>query len=129
MPTVASYCTTFLKPEMMHIYRQITGLRGFDTFVIAKERQCAERFPFDDVELQPKVRSNFVRRFWLKYVKREPPIVYRGEYGDDFSKFAELCGAKGIRVTEDDQLDAALAEALSHDGPSCVEIMADAKLI
>ena len=24
VPRVASYCTTFLKPEMLHIYRQVT---------------------------------------------------------------------------------------------------------
>ena len=81
MPTVASYCTTFLKPEMLHIYRQVTGLERFDTFVITKHRQSVEKFPFDDVEMAPDVRSNFVRRFWLKYIKQEPPIVYRGEYG------------------------------------------------
>ncbi len=83
MPTVASYCTTFLKPEMLHIYRQITGLRRYDTFVICKERQSEDLYPMPDggVELAPGVRSNFLRRFWLKYVKREPPIVYRGEYG------------------------------------------------
>ncbi|CAN5409459.1 colanic acid biosynthesis glycosyltransferase WcaL [soil metagenome] len=80
-PVVASYCTTFLKPEMLHIYRQVTGLREFETFVIAKQRQCAEAFPFEDVEIAPPARSNFLRRFWLKYVRREPPIVYRGEYG------------------------------------------------
>lgn len=83
MPTVASYCTTFLKPEMLHIYRQITGLRRYDTFVICKERQCEDLYPMPEggIELAPGVRSNFVRRFWLKYVRREPPIVYRGEYG------------------------------------------------
>ena len=27
-PVVASYCATFLKPEMLHIYRQITALRA-----------------------------------------------------------------------------------------------------
>ena len=81
MPTVASYCTTFLKPEMLHIYRQVTGLSEFDTFVITKHRQSEEKFPFDDIEMAPDVRSNFVRRFWLKYVRHEPPIVYRGEYG------------------------------------------------
>jgi len=81
MPTVASYCTTFLKPEMLHIYRQVTGLRQFDTFVVTRQRQCAEKFPFDDIEMAPGVRSNFLRRFWLKYVRHEPPIVYRGEYG------------------------------------------------
>jgi colanic acid/amylovoran biosynthesis glycosyltransferase len=82
MPTVASYCTTFLKPEMLHIYRQITGLKNWDTVVVTKERKCADRYPMpehDLVELPP-ARSNFLRRFWLKYVKRQPAIVYRGEY-------------------------------------------------
>lgn len=83
MPSVASYCTTFLKPEMLHIYRQITGLQRYDTFVICKERQNEVLFPMPEngVEIAPGVRSNFMRRFWLKYIKREPPIVYRGEYG------------------------------------------------
>lgn len=83
MPTVASYCTTFLKPEMLHIYRQITGLRAWRTFVITKERKCEDLYPMpsDGIELAPTVRSNFIRRFWLKYIKREPAIVYRGEYG------------------------------------------------
>lgn len=82
-PIVASYCTTFLKPEMLHIYRQITGLRRYDTFVICKERQSEDLYPMPQggVELAPGVRSNFLRRFWLKYIRREPPIVYRGEYG------------------------------------------------
>ena len=80
-PVVASYCTTFLKPEMLHIYRQITGLQRVDTFVICRDRRCEDRYPFADVEIKPRVRSNFVRRFWLKYIRREPPIVYRGEYG------------------------------------------------
>lgn len=82
-PVVASYCNTFLKPEMLHIYRQITGLRRWETFVITRERQSEELFPMPPggVEIAPKVRSNFIRRFWLKYIRREPPIVYRGEYG------------------------------------------------
>jgi colanic acid/amylovoran biosynthesis glycosyltransferase len=80
---VASYCTTFLKAEMLHIYRQITGLRRWRTFVLARERKCEDRFPMEPgaVELLPRVRKNFIRRFWLKHVRREPPIVYRGEYG------------------------------------------------
>jgi len=80
-PVVASYCTTFLKPEMLHIYRQVTSLSRFGCFVICKERLEEERYPFADIELKPVVRSQFLRRFWLKYVRREPPIVYRGEYG------------------------------------------------
>ena len=80
-PVVASYCTTFLKPEMLHIYRQITGLREFKTFVVTKNRRSEEKFPFSPIEIAPKPTSNFIRRFWLKHIKNEPPIVYRGEYG------------------------------------------------
>jgi len=80
MPVVASYCTTFLKPEMLHIYRQITGLRAFETFVMTKERRCEEQFPFDAIELLPRPRINFLARFQKKYLLRMEPVFYRGEY-------------------------------------------------
>src|SRR5450432_1610027 len=77
---VASYCTTFLKSEMLHIYRQVTGLREVQTFVMTKKMQNTDRFPFDDIELIPKPTVNPVRHGWLKFIERRPPIVYRGEY-------------------------------------------------
>ena len=79
-PVVASYCTTFLKREMAHIYRQVTGLRTFRTFVMAKTRSNAERYPFDDIELVGQPTKNFLRRFYLKYVRRAEAVVYRGEF-------------------------------------------------
>lgn len=79
-PVVASYCTTFLKPEMLHIYRQVTSLQRFDTFVMTKALQNPELFPFKDIEVIPRPRPNPFRHGWLKYVKRQPPILYRGEY-------------------------------------------------
>ncbi len=80
-PVVASYCTTFLKPEMRHIYRQVSGLRRYDTFVMTRERMCDERFPFAEerIELIPRARKNFIKRFWLKYVMQKAPVYYRGE--------------------------------------------------
>jgi colanic acid/amylovoran biosynthesis glycosyltransferase len=77
---IASYCSSFLKPEMLHIYRQIKALRGADTFVVTKEVQNAEQFPFRDIEIVPKRRTNLLVHGWLKFVERRPPIVYRGEY-------------------------------------------------
>jgi colanic acid/amylovoran biosynthesis glycosyltransferase len=77
---IASYCSSFLKPEMLHIYRQIKALRGVDTFVVTKELQNAEQFPFRDIEIVAKRRTNFLVHGWLKFVERRPPIVYRGEY-------------------------------------------------
>jgi colanic acid/amylovoran biosynthesis glycosyltransferase len=79
-PVVASYCTYFLKAEMQHIYRQITGLVDFETFVITKFRQNADVFPFRDVEKLTPARQGLVRRGYLKYLQRKPALIYRGEY-------------------------------------------------
>lgn len=78
-PIVASYCTTFLKSEMRHIYRQVTGLRRYETFVLTRERACEEQYPFSEIELIPRARKNFIKRFWLKYIRRLPAVYYRGE--------------------------------------------------
>jgi len=64
----------------LHIYRQIKALRGVDTFVVTKEVQNAERFPFRNIEIVPKRRANLLLHGWLKFVERRPPIVYRGEF-------------------------------------------------
>jgi thiamine pyrophosphate-dependent acetolactate synthase large subunit-like protein len=50
-------------------------------------------------------------------------------HNPSFAEYAELCGALGLRVTAADQLEGALAEALAHDGPATVEILADPLLI
>ncbi len=80
MPVVASYCTTFLKPEMLHIYRQVTGLSAWQTFVMTKERLHADRFRFDAVEVLPRPRIDFLSRFHKKYLRRMEAVFYRGEY-------------------------------------------------
>jgi len=77
---VASYCTTFLKPEMLHIYRQVKSLQSYRTFVMTKALQNTDLFPFDDTEVIPEPRMNPLRHGWLKFIERRPPIVYRGEY-------------------------------------------------
>ena len=46
-----------------------------------------------------------------------------------FAAYARLCGGHGHRVTEADDLEAAITEALAHDGPALVEIMTDAELV
>lgn len=79
-PVVASYCTTFLKKEMRHIYRQVAGLQTFRTFVMTKSRENAETYPFADVEVLPRPRINFLARFHKKYIARLEPVFYRGEY-------------------------------------------------
>jgi thiamine pyrophosphate-dependent acetolactate synthase large subunit-like protein len=50
-------------------------------------------------------------------------------HNPDFSRYAEVCEAQGIRVQHADELDDALTAALAHDGPSLVEVMSDADLV
>jgi len=50
-------------------------------------------------------------------------------HNPNFAEYAKLCGALGIRVTNANELDAALAKALKHPGPALVEVMTDAELV
>jgi colanic acid/amylovoran biosynthesis glycosyltransferase len=71
-PVVAFYCATFLKPEMLHIYRQITGLRRVQPAVITQKRENAERFPFDKIDIVARPATHFLRRFWFRQVRDRP---------------------------------------------------------
>jgi colanic acid/amylovoran biosynthesis glycosyltransferase len=71
-PVIACYCPTFLKPEMLHVYRQITALNRCVPIVIAQKRENAGRYPFEAVHIIPKPRTHFLRRFWLRQVRDVP---------------------------------------------------------
>jgi len=78
-PVVANYCATFLKPEMLHIYRQITALERFRPIVIAQKREQAERFPFEPVFVVGKPATHFLRRFWFRTLRHAPWQISRAE--------------------------------------------------
>jgi colanic acid/amylovoran biosynthesis glycosyltransferase len=71
-PVVAFYCATFLKPEMLHIYRQITALGRVCPMVIAQKRENTDRFPFDSISIVARPRTHFLRRFWCRQVRNRP---------------------------------------------------------
>ena len=50
-------------------------------------------------------------------------------HNPNFAEYVNLCGGKGIRVTERGQLNSALAEAREYNGPATVEVMTDALLV
>ena len=50
-------------------------------------------------------------------------------HNPSFAEYAKLCGALGLRVTAADELEDALAEALAHEGPATVQILADPLLV
>ncbi|HEV8422458.1 MAG TPA: colanic acid biosynthesis glycosyltransferase WcaL, partial [Chthoniobacterales bacterium] len=78
-PVVACYCATFLKPEMLHIYRQITALDRFRAVVIAQKRENSDRFPFQPVFVVGKPSFHFLRRFWFRTLREAPWPISRRE--------------------------------------------------
>ena len=78
-PVAAQYVVTFLKPEMLHIYRQISALRAFRPVVFCQKRENAERFPFDPVVILRKPRTHQLRRLVQKQILGRPVTIYRRE--------------------------------------------------
>ena len=88
-PIIACYCATFLKPEMLHIYRQITGLKRCASVVIAQKRENSERYPFEPVHLVPKPRTHVLRRFWFRRLRDQPWQISDAELSELLSVLSE----------------------------------------
>ena len=54
---------------------------------------------------------------------------YYGIRHEGAAAFARLCGANGHKVTDAEDIDTAISEALAVDGPALVEFMTDAELV
>jgi len=64
---------------MLHIYRQISGLRLVRSIVIAQKREHADLFPFEPVDVIGKPATHFLRRFWFRQLLDEPWQISRIE--------------------------------------------------
>lgn len=62
--------------------------------------------------------------------REERHLVWATElHNPDFARYAENCGALGVRVTDRSQLDDAIGRALAHPGPALVDVVSDPKLV
>ena len=57
------------------------------------------------------------------------PVWSTDLHNPDFSKYAENCGALGIRIENKSQLDEGFKKMMRYDGPAMLEIMTDPELI
>lgn len=76
MPVLLSYCATFLKPEMLHVYRQVKGIQAFEHSVITRRHENAERFPFQNVITLRKSPFRMFRRAYFR--ARKLPVTLDG---------------------------------------------------
>ena len=96
-PVVASYCATFLKPEMLHIFRQITALQRVRPIVITQKRENAARFPFESVYKVGKPATHFLRRFWFRQLLQQPWQISRLEL-DSIRSILDKAGARLLHI-------------------------------
>lgn len=75
-PRVAIFCPTFLKPEMLHVYRQVAGLRKVSPVVLTFKRENADRFPFDPIRRVRRSSLRWWRRIWSVQFRKVPQLAY-----------------------------------------------------
>jgi colanic acid/amylovoran biosynthesis glycosyltransferase len=78
-PVAAQYVATFLKPEMLHIYRQIRALNTWRPVVFCQKREHEQEFPWRDAVIIPKPRTHQLRRFYYKTLLCQPIVAYPSE--------------------------------------------------
>jgi glycosyltransferase involved in cell wall biosynthesis len=59
-PSVAIFCATYLRPEMLHIHRHIAGLKNFPPVVITQKRDGD--WPVERIRVVPRSPFRFVSR-------------------------------------------------------------------
>src|SRR5436309_13048973 len=64
---------------MLHVYRQITGLKRSIPVVIAQKGEQAGAYPFDQIYMVPKPVMHFLRRFWFRQLRDAPWQISNGE--------------------------------------------------
>jgi glycosyltransferase involved in cell wall biosynthesis len=67
---------------MLHIYRQITGLKRCAPVVIAQKRENAACYPFEPLQVVPKPRTHVLRRFWFRQLRDKPWQISDGELSE-----------------------------------------------
>jgi colanic acid/amylovoran biosynthesis glycosyltransferase len=78
-PRVGIFCPTFLKPEMLHVYRQVAALKKVAPVVLAFKRENADRFPFDPVRLVDRSSLRWLRRIIDVQIRHVPQQAYTRE--------------------------------------------------
>ncbi|NBS52255.1 MAG: colanic acid biosynthesis glycosyltransferase WcaL [Spartobacteria bacterium] len=73
-PVLLSYCATFLKPEMLHVYRQVTGISNFRNIVATRHSENATRFPYRDLVELKKSPWRAIHRSWHRWRGERVPV-------------------------------------------------------
>lgn len=79
---------------MLHIYRQVAGLKEFRSVVFTQRQENADRFPFQDVRMVPRGGAKWLRRLWQRQICRQPVTLS----GDETRRLAAAVSLADARV-------------------------------
>ncbi len=71
---ILSYCATFLPQEMLHVYRQVSGVRRYTNWLVTRTRANADRFPYPRVAVLRKSPWRFLARLYYRAAGRSVPV-------------------------------------------------------
>jgi thiamine pyrophosphate-dependent acetolactate synthase large subunit-like protein len=103
----------------------VTGDGGYGQYLAELTTAVKYRMPITHVLLD----NSSLGKITKEQRAAEYEVWHTDLLNPDFSAYAELCGALGIRVDSSSELDDALVRALDHDGPALVAVTADPELI
>ncbi|HEX5087611.1 MAG TPA: thiamine pyrophosphate-binding protein [Nocardioides sp.] len=103
----------------------VTGDGGFGQYAMELTTAVHHGIPVKHVLLN----NSALGKISKEQLAADYPVWHTSLTNPDWAAYAELCGARGIRITHRDQLDAAMAELFAADGPALLCVEQDAELI
>ena len=103
----------------------VTGDGGFGQYAMELTTAVQHGIPVKHVLLN----NNALGKISKEQLAADYPVWHTSLTNPDWAAYAELCGARGLRVTHRDQLHAAMAELFDTDGPALLCVEQDAELI
>ncbi len=103
----------------------VTGDGGFGQYAMELTTAVHHGIPIKHVLLN----NNALGKISKEQLAADYPVWHTSLTNPDWAAYAELCGARGLKVTHRDQLDAAMAELFATDGPALLCVEQDAELL
>jgi pyruvate oxidase len=103
----------------------VTGDGGFGQYAMELTTAVHHRIPIKHVLLN----NNALGKISKEQLAADYPVWHTSLTNPDWAAYAELCGARGLKVTHRDQLDAAMAELFATDGPALLCVEQDVELL
>jgi pyruvate oxidase len=103
----------------------VTGDGGFGQYAMELTTAVHHGIPVKHVLLN----NNALGKISKEQLAADYPVWHTSLTNPDWAAYAELCGARGLKVTRRDQLDAAMADLFATDGPALLCIEQDAELL